>query len=56
MKFYDQLAPVLIGVTIALVQTQAAVALSPTEVNQIAKQITVLIQIDILPPLIRSTE
>lgn len=44
MKFYDQLAPALIGVTIALVQTQVAMALSPTEVNNIAKQITVVIQ------------
>ncbi|WP_051470071.1 S1 family peptidase [Fischerella sp. PCC 9605] len=44
MKFYYQLAPALIGVTIALVQTQVAVALSPTEVNNIAKQVTVLIQ------------
>ncbi len=44
MKFYYKIAPALIGVTIALVQTQAAVALSSTEVNNIAKQITVLIQ------------
>ncbi|MCP6759034.1 MAG: tetratricopeptide repeat-containing serine protease family protein [Fischerella sp. CENA71] len=44
MRFYYQLAPALIGVTIALVQTQAALALSSTEVNKIAKQITVLIQ------------
>ena len=44
MKFYYQLTPALIGVTIALVQTQVAMALSATEVNNIAKQITVLIQ------------
>ncbi|AFY31665.1 trypsin-like peptidase domain-containing protein [Calothrix sp. PCC 7507] len=44
MKFYYQLTPALIGVTIALVQTKVAMALSPTEVNNIAKQITVLIQ------------
>ncbi|MBP5975272.1 tetratricopeptide repeat protein [Brasilonema sp. CT11] len=44
MKFYYRLAPVLIGVSIALVQTQVAVALSPAEVNKTAKEITVLIQ------------
>ncbi|WP_315790893.1 tetratricopeptide repeat-containing S1 family peptidase [Fischerella sp. JS2] len=44
MKFYYKIAPALIGVTIALVQTQVAVALSSTEVNKIAKQITVLIE------------
>ncbi len=44
MKFYYQLAPALIGVSIALVQTQVAVALSATEVNKVAKEITVLIQ------------
>ncbi|QLE54258.1 tetratricopeptide repeat-containing serine protease family protein [Nostoc sp. TCL26-01] len=44
MKFYDQLTSAIIGVTIALVQTQVAMALAPTEVNNIAKQITVLIQ------------
>lgn len=44
MNFYDRLIPALIGVSFALVQTQVAVALSPTEVNKIAKEITVLIQ------------
>ncbi|MBW4625037.1 MAG: serine protease [Brasilonema octagenarum HA4186-MV1] len=44
MKYYYRLAPALIGVSIALVQTQVAVALSSTEVNKIAKEITVLIQ------------
>ncbi|NMG09484.1 tetratricopeptide repeat-containing serine protease family protein [Brasilonema sp. UFV-L1] len=44
MKFYYGLAPALIGVSIPLVQTQVAVALSSTQVNKIAKEITVLIQ------------
>jgi tetratricopeptide (TPR) repeat protein/V8-like Glu-specific endopeptidase len=44
MKFYYRLAPALIGVSIALVQTQVAIALSAPEVNKIAKEITVLIQ------------
>ncbi|MGI2905731.1 tetratricopeptide repeat protein [Tolypothrix sp. VBCCA 56010] len=44
MNFYSRLAPALIGVSIAFVQMQVAVALSPTEVNKIAKEITVLIQ------------
>jgi Flp pilus assembly protein TadD len=44
MKFYYQITPAIIGVVIALVQPQAAMALSASEVNNIAKQITVLIQ------------
>jgi S1-C subfamily serine protease len=44
MKFYYQITPAIIGATIALVQTQAVMALSASEVNNIAKQITVLIQ------------
>jgi len=43
MKFYYGLAPALIGVSIALVQPQIAVALSPVEVGKIAKQIAVLV-------------
>ncbi len=43
MKFYYALAPVIIGVTIALVQPQIAVALSSTEVAKLTKAITVLI-------------
>ncbi|MBW4633337.1 MAG: tetratricopeptide repeat protein [Iphinoe sp. HA4291-MV1] len=45
MKFYYKLAPALIGVSIALVQCkEVAVAPSSTEVNKIAKDITVQIQ------------
>ncbi|BCL34722.1 tetratricopeptide repeat-containing serine protease family protein [Nostoc sp. MS1] len=44
MNFYYQITPAIIGVTIALVQPQAVMALSAGEVNNIAKQITVLIQ------------
>ncbi|GAX41804.1 tetratricopeptide TPR_2 repeat protein [Tolypothrix sp. NIES-4075] len=44
MNFYSRLAPALIGVSIAFVQMQVVVALSPPEVNKIAKEITVLIQ------------
>lgn len=44
MKFYYQITPAIIGVAVALVQTQAVMALSASEVNNIAKQITVLIQ------------
>ncbi|NMF66565.1 hypothetical protein DP113_22855 [Brasilonema octagenarum UFV-E1] len=44
MNFYYRLAPAVIGVSIAVVQTQVAVALSPAEVNKTAKEITVLIQ------------
>jgi tetratricopeptide (TPR) repeat protein len=44
MNFYYQITPAIIGVTIVLVQTQVAVALSASEVNDVAKQITVLIQ------------
>ena len=43
MKFYYGLAPALIGVSIALVQPQVAVALSSVEVGKIAKQIAVLV-------------
>ncbi len=44
MNFYSGLTPALIGVSITFVQMQMAVALSPTEVNKIAKEITVQIQ------------
>ncbi|NMG20439.1 trypsin-like peptidase domain-containing protein, partial [Brasilonema bromeliae] len=44
MNFYYRLAPAVIGVSIAVLQTQVAVALSPAEVNKTAKEITVLIQ------------
>ncbi|BAT51540.1 Tetratricopeptide TPR_2 repeat protein [Nostoc sp. NIES-3756] len=44
MKFAYQITPAIIGATVALVQTQVAVALSASEVNNVAKQITVLIQ------------
>ncbi|MBR8840966.1 MAG: serine protease, partial [Stigonema ocellatum SAG 48.90 = DSM 106950] len=43
MKLYYGLAPALMGVSIALVQTQVAVALSKAEVVKIATQITVRI-------------
>ncbi|NEU72763.1 tetratricopeptide repeat protein [Hassallia byssoidea VB512170] len=43
MRFYYGLAPALIGVSIVVVQTQVAVALSSQEVGKIAKEITVLI-------------
>jgi len=43
MKFDYALAPVIIGVTIALVQPQIAIALSSTEVAKLTKAITVLI-------------
>jgi tetratricopeptide (TPR) repeat protein len=43
MKSYYALAPVIIGVTIALVQPQIAVALTSTEVAKLTKAITVLI-------------
>ncbi|QLE59374.1 tetratricopeptide repeat protein [Nostoc sp. TCL26-01] len=43
MKFYGELAPVIFGVSIALIQPQIAVALSSSEVAKIAKAITVLI-------------
>ncbi|WP_341530598.1 tetratricopeptide repeat protein [Nostoc sp. UHCC 0302] len=43
MKFNYALAPAIIGVTIALVQPQIAVALSSTEVAKLAKAITVQI-------------
>ena len=43
MKFYYGLAPALIGVSIALVQAQVAVALSRTEIGKLATEITVLI-------------
>ncbi|WP_414577668.1 tetratricopeptide repeat-containing serine protease family protein [Anabaena sp. CCY 9402-a] len=43
MKFNYVLAPAVMGVTIALVQPQIAVALSSAEVAKIAKKITVLI-------------
>ncbi|SRR5579883_826617 len=44
MNFYSQLAPALIGITIALVQTQVVVALSATDISKIAQEITVRIQ------------
>ncbi|BCL34720.1 tetratricopeptide repeat-containing serine protease family protein [Nostoc sp. MS1] len=44
MNFYNQITPAIIGATIVIVQTQVAVALLASEVNNIAKQITVLIQ------------
>jgi tetratricopeptide (TPR) repeat protein len=43
MKFYSGFAPVLFGVSIALVQSQIATAQSSADVAKIAKQITVLI-------------
>ncbi|WP_341525069.1 tetratricopeptide repeat protein [Nostoc sp. UHCC 0302] len=43
MKFDYAIAPVIIGVSIALVQPEIAVALSSTEVGKVAKAITVLI-------------
>ena len=43
MKLNYGLAPALIGVSIALVQTQVAVALSRTEVGKIATEVTVQI-------------
>ncbi|MBW4616227.1 MAG: tetratricopeptide repeat protein [Desmonostoc vinosum HA7617-LM4] len=43
MKFHYLLAPALMGVTVAFVQPQAAVALSSAEVAKLAKTITVLI-------------
>jgi tetratricopeptide (TPR) repeat protein/V8-like Glu-specific endopeptidase len=43
MKFYYAIAPAIIGVSIALVQAQTAVALSSSEVGKIAKAITVLV-------------
>lgn len=44
MKFEYGLSAALMGVTIALVQPQAATALSPPEVGNIAEKITVLIE------------
>ncbi|MBD2775755.1 serine protease [Iningainema tapete] len=44
MNFYHRLAPALIGVSIALVRSQIAVAISASEVSKIAKEVTVLIQ------------
>jgi tetratricopeptide (TPR) repeat protein len=44
MRFNYGLAPALIGVSIVVVQTQVAVALSSQEVGKIAKEITVLIK------------
>ncbi len=44
MNFYDRLVPAVIGLSIALVQTQVAVALSAPEVSKIAKEITVQIE------------
>ncbi|BCL34726.1 serine protease [Nostoc sp. MS1] len=44
MKFAYQITPAIITVAIAIVQPQAVMALSAGEVNNIAKQITVLIQ------------
>jgi tetratricopeptide (TPR) repeat protein/V8-like Glu-specific endopeptidase len=43
MKLNHALTPAILGVTIALVQPQTAMALSSTEVGKIAKSITVLI-------------
>ena len=43
MKFDYALSPVVMGVAIAFVQPQTAVALSSAEVSKIAKTITVLI-------------
>jgi tetratricopeptide (TPR) repeat protein/V8-like Glu-specific endopeptidase len=43
IKFYDAIAPAIIGAAITLLQPQFAVALSSNEVGKIAKAITVLI-------------
>jgi tetratricopeptide (TPR) repeat protein len=44
MNFYSRLAPALIQVSVVLVQTQMAVALSAPEVSKIAQEITVQIE------------
>jgi V8-like Glu-specific endopeptidase len=44
MKFSYGLAPALMGITLVLLEIPAAIALSKTQVNEIAKQITVLIR------------
>ncbi|MEO0837455.1 MAG: hypothetical protein AAF063_00935 [Cyanobacteria bacterium J06643_5] len=43
MNFNHLLAPVLVGSSIAIVQPQIAQAQSSLQVNQIAKEITVLV-------------
>ncbi|MBW4573164.1 MAG: serine protease [Tolypothrix carrinoi HA7290-LM1] len=43
MKYYHALSPVLIGVSMVLVQSQVAVGLSATEVEKIGREITVQI-------------
>jgi tetratricopeptide (TPR) repeat protein len=43
MKYYHALSPVLIGISIVLVQSQVAVGLSASEVEKIAREITVQI-------------
>ncbi|PMB44794.1 hypothetical protein CEN39_27830, partial [Fischerella thermalis CCMEE 5201] len=43
MKYYHALPPVLIGVSMVLVQSQIAVAISPQEVEKIGRDITVRI-------------
>ena len=43
MKYYHALSPALIGISIVLVQSQVAVGLSATEVEKIAREITVQI-------------
>ncbi len=43
MKYYHALSPALIGVSMVLVQSQVAVALSALEVEKIAREITVRI-------------
>ncbi|WP_315789587.1 hypothetical protein [Fischerella sp. JS2] len=43
MKYYHALPPVLIGVSMVLVQSQVAVAISPQEVEKIGREITVRI-------------
>lgn len=43
MKFLDPLPMILMGSTIALVQFQAAQALTPQQISEIGKQITVII-------------
>ncbi|MBD2775758.1 serine protease [Iningainema tapete] len=48
MKYHQ--SPLLIGVSIALIQPQIAVATSATEVSKIGKEVTVLIQSQNKPP------
>jgi len=44
MNFYQTLTPIITGISILIVQTDFAVALSPTDVGKIAKEITVILE------------